>query len=545
MLIPAPPPESRTDPLLGSHVSEYVIQERIGAGGMGIVYRAVQPLIGKQVAIKILKADITVARELVQRLLVEARVVNAIQHRGVIDIFGFGQLPDGRPYVVMELLQGVSLSTFIRKRKRLPAEEAVAILDEMLAALGAAHRGGVIHRDLKPGNVFLVENSEGERSVKLLDFGIAKVAEFRPSRPLTMEGHILGTPEYMAPEQVRGEKVGPTSDLYAMGVIAFQMLTGRLPFLGEQTRVLVAQMEEKPPALSSLVPDVPKVLETIVMRLLAKAPASRYASAEVVRRELSTLLPPRVSGLAVATGETRGSANEPPTLSLRSDGRRTIEVPMLADSAQETEPLTADFSPPVAHVSRPAKPRWLVAAVGATALAASAGVVGFKVLHRSPSAIVSSPAPQVPTPPAPQPSEPSSPPAQPVALAASAPEEGSKRQRVEVSRPQLEAAPQAKPSPGTPPARKAIARPTPPKSGSPTRAASATPGLDQPTLMVRLLDAEGRLLKINPTACPVTSPAMARLRELQAQAREAGTNEARLKVVGLLAEWEQKFMAQP
>jgi serine/threonine-protein kinase len=129
---------SHPDPLLGSHISEYVIQERIGAGGMGIVYRAIQPLIGKEVAIKVLREGLGDAQELVPRLLVEARVVNAIRHRGVIDIFGFGELPDGRPYVVMELLQGVSLSAWLRKRKRLSAEETVVILDEMLAALGAA-----------------------------------------------------------------------------------------------------------------------------------------------------------------------------------------------------------------------------------------------------------------------------------------------------------------------------------------------------------------------------------------------------------------------
>lgn len=129
---------SHPDPLLGSHISEYVIQERIGAGGMGIVYRAIQPLIGKEVAIKVLREGLGDAQELVPRLLVEARGVNAIRHRGVIDIFGFGELPDGRPYVVMELLQGVSLSAWLRKRKRLSAEETVVILDEMLAALGAA-----------------------------------------------------------------------------------------------------------------------------------------------------------------------------------------------------------------------------------------------------------------------------------------------------------------------------------------------------------------------------------------------------------------------
>ena len=158
----APASSSKTrDPLLDTQVGDYVIQEVIGAGGMGVVYRAIQPLIGKKVAIKVLKAEFSGAQELVQRLLVEARAVNAIQHRGIIDIFGFGELPDGRPYVVMELLHGKPLDVFIWERKQVPVNEAVMILDEILAALGAAHRAGIVHRDLKPGNVFLQEQEDG------------------------------------------------------------------------------------------------------------------------------------------------------------------------------------------------------------------------------------------------------------------------------------------------------------------------------------------------------------------------------------------------
>jgi serine/threonine-protein kinase len=504
-----------SDPLLGSHISEYVIQERIGAGGMGIVYRAVQPLIGKQVAIKVLKAGLGDAHELVPRLLVEARVVNAIRHRGVIDIFGFGELPDGRPYVVMELLQGVSLSAYLRRRKRLSAEESVVILDEMLAALGAAHRGGVVHRDLKPGNVFLVENPEGTRSVKLLDFGIAKVKEFQPSRRLTQEGSILGTPDYMAPEQVRGEKVGPAADLYAVGVIAFQMLTGRLPFLGASPRVLMAQVDELPPALSSLVPDVPRALEHIVMRLLAKLPAKRYASAEAVRRELSALLP-------------RSTSSWTPV----PDYQRTQEVPMLAAATEELEPLTQEPTTALTLAPRRAKARWLVG-VGAAALAAAAGVMGFQVLQRplpapeKPAelqqvASISTPPPQAPSQPAPQAVPQPAPRIAPLSAPESPAPSAQQARRVAFASAASNAS-------STPPIRRALAQ---------------RPSIDQPTLLGRLLDAEGRLLKINPTACPVTSPAMARLRELQKQAREAGTKQERVKVAGLLIAWEQQFMSK-
>jgi eukaryotic-like serine/threonine-protein kinase len=539
--IVAPP-----DPLLGAHISEYVIQERIGAGGMGIVYRAVQPLIGKQVAIKVLKAGLGDARELVPRLLVEARVVNAIQHRGVIDIFGFGELPDGRPYVVMELLQGLSLSAFIRKRKRLSPEETVVILDEMLAALGAAHRGGVIHRDLKPGNVFLVDDPEGTRSVKLLDFGIAKVKEFQPSRRLTQAGTLMGTPEYMAPEQVRGEKVGPAADLYAVGVIAFQMLSGRLPFTGTQQEVLVAQADESPPALSKFAPHVPKALENIVMRLLAKLPARRYASAEAVRRDLSTLLLQSVSSVTTAPGITRRTARESAEPSSVSDTHRTQEVPMLAASTEKHESLTMEPTTAVTIVPRRAKARWLVG-VGAAALTAAAAVVGFQVLLRPPPApekaaeiqqvaSLSTPAPQAPA-------------RAPQASALPAPQPPSPLV-AQASVPLAQPAPRAE---FTPTAQAAIltpkwstdAAPTPPSPPVVRKAAAQRPSIDQPTLLSRLLDAEGRLLKINPTACPVTSPAMAQLRELQKQAREAETKQERVKVAGLLVAWEEQFNVKP
>ncbi|HVG59554.1 MAG TPA: serine/threonine-protein kinase [Hyalangium sp.] len=530
---------SHSDPLLGSHISEYVIQERIGAGGMGIVYRAVQPLIGKQVAIKVLKAGLGDARELVPRLLVEARVVNAIQHRGVIDIFGFGELPDGRPYVVMELLQGVSLSAFIRKRKRLSPEETVVILDEMLAALSAAHRGDVIHRDLKPGNVFLVDNPEGTRSVKLLDFGIAKVKEFQPPRPLTQVGCILGTPEYMSPEQIRGETVGPGTDLYAVGVIAFQMLSGRLPFVGTQQEVLLAQVSENPPALSKFAPHVPKALENIVMRLLAKLPARRYASAAAVRRDLSALIPQSASSVTTASGVSRRTAKASAQPSPVSEALRTQEVPMLASSTEQIEPLTMEPTTAVTLVPRRARTRWLVG-VGAAALTAAAGVMGFQVL-RSPAPIpeqagelqqvasLSTPAPEAPASPAPQASAP------PVAKA---------------SVPSVQPAPRAELAPtaqveSPSPKRSTEAAPPPPSPPAVRKVAAQRPSIDQPTLLSKLLDAEGRLLKINPTACPVTSPAMARLRELQQQAREAETKQERVKVAGLLAAWEEQFMLKP
>ncbi|CAM3228464.1 protein kinase [Corallococcus sp. ZKHCc1 1396] len=283
-------PASRStasDSLLGTQVGEFVIQERIGAGGMGVVYRAVHPLIGKQAAIKVMRLEL-VSPQQIQRLLVEARSVNAVRHQGIIDIFGFGILPDERPYVTMELLQGCPLSDFVRAKHRMPLESAVWVMDQMLAALGAAHAAGVVHRDLKPANVFVVESAGVPTVVKLVDFGIAKLLESCES-PLTSEGSIIGTPEYMSPEQVRGTSVGPPTDLYAVGVMLFQMLTGVRPFQGESLQVMFAHVNQPPPVPSSLIPGLPPELDALVLQLLAKEPGARPASAEVVRERLKRI----------------------------------------------------------------------------------------------------------------------------------------------------------------------------------------------------------------------------------------------------------------
>ncbi|MBZ4373942.1 serine/threonine-protein kinase [Corallococcus sp. AS-1-6] len=286
------------DPLLGTQLGEFVIQERIGAGGMGVVYRAVHPLIGKQVAIKVMRIEM-VSQQQVQRLLVEARAVNAVRHPGIIDIFGFGTLPDERPYVIMELLQGRSLSDFVRSKRPMDLESVVWVMDQMLSALGAAHRAGVVHRDLKPPNVFIVETPSTPAAVKLVDFGIAKLMESR-DKPLTADDMVIGTPEFMAPEQIRGDTVGPATDLYAAGVLMFQLLTGVRPFQGESVQVMFAHLEQSPPLPSSRLPGLPHDVDTLVLQLLAKSPASRPASAEAVREQLKRIplrAPPRAPSL--------------------------------------------------------------------------------------------------------------------------------------------------------------------------------------------------------------------------------------------------------
>jgi serine/threonine-protein kinase len=276
--------------LRGTRVGEYVIEERIGSGGMGFVYRAVQPLIGKEVAIKVLRDRVSDSTEGLQRLLTEARAVNAISHRGIIDIFSFGALPDGRQYIVMELLRGHSLEEELKRRGRLPAHEVLGLLEPILSTLAAAHGAGVIHRDLKPSNVFLAQQPDGSREVKLLDFGLAKLLHPYADTPQTRAGHMLGTPGYMAPEQIRGRSVTPAADLYALGAITFQLLTGQPPFPGtEACAVIMRQMEEEPPVPSSLESSISPALDAFVLQLLAREPGQRPSSAEAARQQLGVL----------------------------------------------------------------------------------------------------------------------------------------------------------------------------------------------------------------------------------------------------------------
>ncbi|WPB79232.1 serine/threonine-protein kinase [Archangium violaceum] len=278
------------DVLVGHQIGEYVVSRRIGAGGMGIVYEGEHPVIGRKVAIKIIRPGASEgvrSRELVG----EARAMSAIRHRGIIDIFGFGTLPGIGQYLVMEYLNGRPLDEVIHERAPMRASEVIRIILEVLGALSAAHAVGVIHRDLKPGNIFVALESNGTEYVKVLDFGLAKQgATPHGPTPQTRVSMIVGTPEYMAPEQACGQPVSPRTDLYAVGIILFEMLTGRLPFQGDSPmHVAIQQVQAQPPSPSSLVSGLPPELDALILRLLAKEPGQRPASAEAVERELKAI----------------------------------------------------------------------------------------------------------------------------------------------------------------------------------------------------------------------------------------------------------------
>jgi eukaryotic-like serine/threonine-protein kinase len=278
-----------TDLLIGATLGEYRVVERLGQGGMGVLYRGVQPIIGKQVAIKVVLSEIAGDPTVAQRMIDEARAVNAAKHRNIVDIFAFGQLPDGRPYMVMELLHGQSLGELLSTDKRLPAEQAMVVLDQCFAGLESAHKVGVIHRDLKPENIFVDQRTPAWK-VTLLDFGLATRQGKSADAKLTQPGTVVGTPGFMAPEQVRGAgELSAQTDVYAMGVVAWTMLVGKEPFEGGSiVEVMHRQLSKQAPPIRELVPEVPERLEQLVLRMMAKQPDQRPTDKEV-RAEIAAI----------------------------------------------------------------------------------------------------------------------------------------------------------------------------------------------------------------------------------------------------------------
>ncbi|MCE9579101.1 MAG: serine/threonine protein kinase [Deltaproteobacteria bacterium] len=322
--IAAPSPDELSP---GDRVGDYQVVEQLGVGGMGAVYGAVHAVIGKRAAIKLLRRELCHNAEVVERFIQEARAVNEIGHAGIVDIFGFGELPDGRSYYAMEWLRGESLGERL-ERGRPGRADTCEILDQVIAALEAAHGKGIIHRDLKPDNVFLVE---GPRlAIKLLDFGIAKltgVADRRVER--TRTGSLVGTPQYIAPEQARGAAIDARVDVYALGVMAFEMFTGRLPFEADNAADLIAKhLTEAPPRARSIAPELPVELDEILAAMMAKDAAGRPPLARVrgvfakvarlpVRAPIDPALgeqaTPRATPAAIAA-EARAAAFAPPVL---------------------------------------------------------------------------------------------------------------------------------------------------------------------------------------------------------------------------------------
>ncbi len=308
----------------GTLIGDYRVEGKLDEGGMGTVYRGVHPVIGKKVAIKVLHPHVATQELAVARFIQEARAVNAIRHPSIVDIFGFGKHTDGRHYIVMEFLDGQHLLDFIERHGPLEPELLCSLVHRIAEPLAAAHAKGVVHRDLKPENVFLLQQDRPSwpPPVKLLDFGLAKLVEKQlQSGPQTRTGSTVGTPYYMAPEQCRGRPVDARTDVYALGVMMYEMLTGRVPFYAEaavDVLYMHLNMDPEPPSVFA---EVPQPLERLVLDCMRKPADLRpqsmnavVARLEAVERELSQSSPAaQVSfeDLVVQTAELlAGSASD-------------------------------------------------------------------------------------------------------------------------------------------------------------------------------------------------------------------------------------------
>ena len=275
-----------SDTLLGSVLADtYQLVRVIGEGGMGRVYEARHTrLLSKRFAIKVLHGDLTRQPEVVGRFLREAEATSALQHPNIVGVLDVNELPDGRPYLVVELLEGEQLGAYFERNGRLAVDEAVSICRPICQALMAAHSKGIVHRDIKPENLFLVGEGRG-RTTKVLDFGISRVGA--SSAKLTKTGTVMGTPTYMPPEQARGRRVDQRADVYSVGAILYEAVTGQRPFDGvDPMSTLAAVLTDEPPRPCTLVPSLPSGLEVVIQKAMAKSAKDRYRT----MRELDAAL---------------------------------------------------------------------------------------------------------------------------------------------------------------------------------------------------------------------------------------------------------------
>ena len=275
-----------SDPLLGQTIDgRYHIDALLGEGGMGLVYRATHTALRKQLAIKVLRPDVSRDEEVLQRFRQEAQSASAIGNEHIVDISDFGMLADGSTYFVMEYLEGIDLIHLIEDENRLDPERAMHIARQLSRALGAAHAEGIVHRDLKPENVYLIRRGRDQNFVKVLDFGIAKVGD--SNSKLTRAGEVFGTPHYMSPEQCAGTRVDHRTDIYSLGVMLYEMVTGDVPHDADNMMgILTKHIYEEPKHPSELVDDMLPSLEHIILRCLHKDVALRYQTMAEVEHDL-------------------------------------------------------------------------------------------------------------------------------------------------------------------------------------------------------------------------------------------------------------------
>jgi serine/threonine protein kinase len=284
--------DAPSDPLIGQTLdNKYRLEERLGIGGMGTVYRARHVLIDRVVAVKVLNPRFVEDEAARVRFRREAKAAGRLQHTNAVAVTDFGQTPSGYVYIVMELLEGRTLREILAKEAPLETARAVSIMLQTSAAVAAAHEAGVIHRDLKPANIFITQKPDVPAVVKVLDFGIAKLAaetlDDDEPKNLTQFGAMIGTPRYMSPEQCNGLALTPAADVYSLGVILYEMLTGIVPFTGSTPlAIAMKHASDAPRDPREIVSSIPEDLERVVLQALEKLPEDRPADAAAFRGEL-------------------------------------------------------------------------------------------------------------------------------------------------------------------------------------------------------------------------------------------------------------------
>jgi eukaryotic-like serine/threonine-protein kinase len=393
-------PSLAHDELVGTVLGkDYRVEEPIGVGGMAVVYKVEHLTLHKQFAAKVLSRDLAANLEARARFTQEAHAASQLDHENIVNISDFGVTSDQRPYFVMELLRGQTLDQRLAEGP-LTIEQVIAISVPVGRALAYAHNEGIVHRDVKPENIFLVQRSQGRFGIKVVDFGIAKTPA---NQRLTQMGQTLGSPLYMSPEACRGEEVDHRADLYSFGILLYLMLCGRLPFTDPSLlKVLQLQVKEPLPPPCTINPGLDPALGAVLERALAKSPDDRYLSMEALLRDLEAAIPPGSDGLLidVTAGITSAFRATPfPTSSQRLPTFHvTGELPVTA--------------PEVVAVSPPPRKRSRLVLFGLLAVALASVAVVFAITRSDPPdpraelpAPAPAPSPPAPTPPAPEPTK--------------------------------------------------------------------------------------------------------------------------------------------
>ncbi len=341
------------DPVPALFADRYRIGELAGSGGFGVVYAATDERLQKTVAVKVMRGGRSRSARAIERFRTEALTTGQLNHPNIAAVTDFGRLDDGRPYLVMEFVEGESLSDVLRREGVLPVQRAARIGHALCAGLVAAHAQGVIHRDLKPANVIIHDDEHVGSSIKIVDFGIAKLTQSVVSTESTETSGLIGTPMYMAPEQIRQrEDLDGRADVYALGVILFRMLTGKTPFSGRPAGdLMIAKATEKPPRLRLLNDAIPPALEKIVMRAMQPEPDKRTPSAERLAEELA----PFVHGQVVVRAAPRWLVPAAVVLVVgagalvysltRGDARRNSSAPVHVPQAVDDGAAAAGIAP--------------------------------------------------------------------------------------------------------------------------------------------------------------------------------------------------------